>query len=42
MLSKIDTGDMKQEVEDEAITFEDINPMCPRMQAKTARLCTMY
>ena len=25
MLSKIDTGDMKQEVEDEAITFEDIN-----------------
>ena len=26
MLSKIDTGDMKQEVEDEAITFEDIKP----------------
>ena len=26
MLNKIDTGDMKQEVEDEAITFEDIKP----------------
>ena len=40
MLSKIDTGDMKQEVEDEAITFEDIKPYVSTYAGKDGK--TVY
>ena len=40
MLSKIDTGDMKQEVEDEAITFEDIKPYVSMYAGKDGK--TVY
>ena len=43
LVSKIDTGDMNNEPkEDEAITFEDIKPMCQCTQVKMVKLCMMY